>query len=226
MDMSDELSDLEEVEKLCQRLVVRAIYDYLPNALKIFSEETDNVADVAEDLTREALDKLGMSRINLRLYGKIDYKQAIVIFLTEREVEVALFIDSKAEKDDNTATLQMSQTTMEVRQKRAGQDVGIKGELPILVEKSGKALQTVTIIVKYVYDDANQIKNLVKIVVACIPSGVFQDKYNPNPEKSIWLAGRNAYSLGEDFRVRLAFKKLADVSSWRVRIIDANITKT
>ena len=93
-------AEIIEVEKSCLRLVARAISDNYHDALKIFREETDLVNDVAEDVTREALGSLGMSRIQIRLYGKIDYKRAAYLFLPEREVKVALMVDSKAEKDD------------------------------------------------------------------------------------------------------------------------------
>ena len=104
-------AQIEEVERSCLRLVVRAIRDYHEKAVVIFREETDLPNDIAEDITREALDALGISRVHIRLYGKVDYKRAAIIFLPEREIEVALMIDSKAEKDGNTATLQMSQTS-------------------------------------------------------------------------------------------------------------------
>lgn len=58
-----------QVEQACLRLVVRAIRDYYKQAVKIFKEETDVVGDIAEDVTREALDTLGVSRKDLRLYN-------------------------------------------------------------------------------------------------------------------------------------------------------------
>lgn len=55
--------------------------------------------------------------------------------------------------------------------------------------------------------------------MAVIPNGLLQDTYNPSAGVSIWLAGRNAPSLGEDFRVRLAFAKLREKAAWRVQTI-------
>ncbi|MCS6940704.1 MAG: SfiI family type II restriction endonuclease [Roseiflexus sp.] len=52
-----------------------------------------------------------------------------------------------------------------------------------------------------------------------MPNGILQDRYNPNSEKTIWLAGRNAPSLGEEFRVRLSFARLKQKASWRVQEI-------
>ncbi|MDX1993005.1 MAG: SfiI family type II restriction endonuclease [bacterium] len=43
--------------------------------------------------------------------------------------------------------------------------------------------------------------------------------YNPTAEDTIWLAGRNAPTLGEDFRVRVAFGRLKSKSGWRVQKI-------
>jgi len=207
-----------EVEKSCLRLVTRAIRDFWPKAREIFSEETDLPQDVAEDVTQEALTDLGISKIPMRLYGKIDYKRAAFLFLPDREVEVALLVDSKAEKKEgqNTATIQMSQTSMEIRQKRAGRSHRIQGELPPFIQRENHALQTVTIIVKYIYKELAKGTNLISIKLACIPNGLLQDDFNPNEQDTIWLAGRNAPTLGEEFRVRLSFEKLKAKAAWRV----------
>ena len=50
-------------------------------AVTIFREETDAPQDIAEDVTREALDLMGVPRLNERLYGKVDVKKAIYVFL-------------------------------------------------------------------------------------------------------------------------------------------------
>jgi len=210
-------AEIIEVEKSCLRLVARAISDNYHDALKIFREETDLVNDVAEDVTREALGSLGMSRIQIRLYGKIDYKRAAYLFLPEREVKVALMVDSKAEKDGGSATIQMSQTSMEIRQLRAGKSHKIQGFLPAFIERGDVKMQTVTIIVKYIYADLPEGGSLLKQVkIACIPSGILQEDYNATEIDTIWLVGRNAPSLEEDFRVRLSFSKLESKSAWRV----------
>lgn len=208
--------EIIEVEKSCLRLIVRAIRDNHKDAVKIFREETDLPADVAEDVTRDALGSLGISRIPIRLYGKIDYKRAAYLFLPEREVGVALMVDSKAEKDGNTATIQMSQTSMEVRQLRAGKSLNIKGVLPPFIERGNVKMQTVTIIVKYIYADLPKGSLLNQVIVACIPNGILQDEYNPTEDNTIWMIGRNAPSLDEDFRVRLSFSKLEKKAPWRV----------
>jgi len=48
---------------------------------------------------------------------------------------------------------------------------------------------------------------------------MLQDKYNPNAADTIWIAGRNAPTRGEDFRVRLSFHRLKVKASWRVQKI-------
>ena len=46
--------------------------------------------------------------------------------------------------------------------------------------------------------------------------GELQSKYNPNEDKSFWRAGRNAPTLGEEFRVRVKLSALKDFANWRV----------
>lgn len=116
--LRDDLDRLEEIEKASLRLVVQAIYDYQDTAIEIFREESDLVADIGEDITREALDRLGVARIDQRLFGKIDYKRARYLFHPDYAIRQALFVDSKAEKasGQRTATLQTSQFSMTVHQ--------------------------------------------------------------------------------------------------------------
>lgn len=71
---------LEDIEKASLRLVAQALYDYRSEAIEIFRQESDLVADIGEDITREALDRMGMSKIDQRLFGKMDYKRARYIF--------------------------------------------------------------------------------------------------------------------------------------------------
>lgn len=211
---------LEAVERSAFRLVVQALRDYLVAAEEIFRQENDEPGDIAEDITREALDTLGMPRIPTRLFGKVDYKRAGYVFLPEQTVEVALLVDSKAEKDARTVTIQTSQTSMMIRQMRQGKPVSESGKLPQVIESDGRALLTVTIIVKYVYDESDSgEKDLKEVVLLCLPNGALQDFYNPDVENSFWLAGRNAPSRGEDFRVRVGIDLLASRAAWRVKRI-------
>lgn len=48
-------------------LVIQALNDYRENALTIFCEATDQPQDIAEDVTREAAESMGVSGIHDRL---------------------------------------------------------------------------------------------------------------------------------------------------------------
>ena len=108
--------------------------------------------DIAEDVTREAIEAMGMSGISERLYGKVDVKKAIYVFLPKPH-QVALMLDAKAEKlnGDRTATIQMSQTSMTVKMRRSGQDVNEPGKLDEVIERGTRKFHVVTVIAKYVY---------------------------------------------------------------------------
>ena len=133
----------------------------------------------------------------------------------------ALFVDSKAEhvKGRSTATLQMSQISMRVRQRRQGHEIDVSGLLPTIIKRDDDELITTTIFVKYNYHENNSIRILEDITVACLPNGKLQEQYNPTVDDTIWMAGRNATSLGEEFRVRLSFLKLAQKAGWRVQTV-------
>ena len=210
---------VETIEKATLRLVVQAVYDFRESANEIFVGEQDLVADIGEDITREALDRLGTSTIPVRLFGKIDYKRARYIFHPEYSTRQALFVDSKAEKIEGsrTATIQLAQTSMRVRQRRAGETIDQPGGLPIMVERQGNAFLTTTIFVKYNYRSAAKANELVSISFVCLPNGILQDQYNPDPDDTFWRAGRNAPSLGEAFRVRIGLPALKRKANWRVQ---------
>lgn len=220
--LSGDLDRLEEIERASLRMVVQAVYDYRATATEIFREESDLVADIGEDITREALDRMGMSRIDQRLFGKIDYKQARYLFHPEYAVKQALFVDSKAEKTagQRTATLQTSQFSLTVRQIRSGDEVAIPGTLPPVLLLRGEEYITTTIFVKYNYiESTHQGNTLDSITIAALPNGLLQEIYNPASNDTIWLAGRNAPTLGEAFRVRLSFPRLKAKANWRVQSI-------
>lgn len=225
MDLSNiqnNLNIVEDIEKSTLRMATQAIYDYRDLAQDIFKAEFDLVSDIGEDITREALDRLGMSRINQRLFGKIDYKQARYLFHPEYAVRQALFIDSKSEKisDQRTVTLQLSQLSMEVRQSRSGKEVKIKGKIPEVIDLRGVQYITTTIFVKYNYDrNQHDVNELRSTTIAAIPNGLLQDRYNANVDDTIWLAGRNSPARGEEFRVRLSFARLKAKAPWRVQHI-------
>ncbi len=211
---------LEEIEKVSLRLVTQAIYDYRITAQEIFREESDLAADIGEDITREAMEKLGMPKIDQRLFGKVDYKRACYLFHPDYAVKQALFVDSKAEKisGQGTATLQISQLSMTVRQIRFGETLEVPGKLPVILKLKGEAYLTTTLFVKYNYEEQDE-KSLSSITIASVPNGMLQDRYNPTAQDTIWIAGRNAPTLGEEFRVRLSFHRLKEKASWRVQNI-------
>lgn len=219
--LEHDLVRLEDIEKASLRLVVQAVFDFRDTASEIFRLESDLVADIGEDITREALDRLGVSRIDQRLFGKIDYKRARYLFHPDFAIKQALFVDSKAEKMDGrgTATLQTSQLSMEVRQVRANQVMNVAGKLPTVIEIGANSFLTTTIFVKYNYEMFETTNLLRCITIAALPNGMLQNQYNPTPEDTIFLAGRNAPTLGEEFRVRLNFQRLENKAAWRVQRI-------
>ena len=217
-----ELDALERLERTAMAMVVQAIKDYLPQAMTIFREETDLPQDIAEDVTREAIESMGLPGLRDRLYGKVDVKKAIYVFLPEAQ-PVALMLDAKAEKPNgnSTATIQMSQTSMTVKMRRGGVDMAEPGGLEQEIQRGDRTFQVVTVIAKYVYEAAGETQRLDRIIVACIPNGRLQERYNPNAQDTIWLAGRDAPTLGEDFRVRLSYQRLREKAAWRVAEIRA-----
>lgn len=209
-------SEIEKAEETAFAVVVQALRDYLRQAETIFREETDRPQDIAEDITREAIEEMGISSIRERLYGNVDYKKAIYVFLPE-PFRVALMVDSKAEKsDERTVTIQMSQTSMNVKMIRAGNVVDEPGKLQNDLIRDGDAYHVVTVFVKFSYEESENERRLAKIIATCVPNGKLQQIYNPNENDTFWLVGRDAPTRGEDFRVRVSFGALREKSLWRV----------
>jgi hypothetical protein len=213
------LDEIEEIEKLTLRWIFQAVLDFGMEAHEIFLKSPDSVKDIAEDITRELLDRLPGFNVQQRIYGTVDYKKARYVILPNQTVRQALFIDSKAEKENRSATIQMSQTSMWVRQKRSGCDINEKGFLPEISEYGEKYYLTTTCLVHFMYKDKSDVHHLKEVTIAVIPNGMLQDRYNPTTDDVIWLAGRNAPTLGEDFRVRVSFYRLKQKASWRVQVI-------
>ena len=213
-----DLDKIEQVEKAAFTLVVKALEEYKVEAAEIFSAEEDLPQDIAEDIVREAIDNLGVSRIKERLYGKVDVKKAIYLFLPEA-IPVALMVDAKAEKNGTTATIQMSQTSMTVKIKRKEKEIVKSGKLDTEFIRNKHRLHVVTIIVKLEYEELDKHYKLNTIIVSCIPSGKLQNRYNPNSANGIWRLGRDSPKRGEDFRIRISFPELERKASWRVHRI-------
>ncbi|MDL1894339.1 type II restriction endonuclease [Sphingobacteriales bacterium CHB3] len=210
---------LEDIEKASTRFVAQAIELFRPEAVNIFAEENDLQADIGEDITAEALDSLGMSRMAQRVFGKMDYKRARYIFEADHALRQVLLVDSKAEKTGGVARLQTSQTSMRIRQVRQGKSLDVQGTVPKVAVLAGVPFITTTIFVKYVYKTVNGANVLQKIVVACCPNGFLQEYYNPTSTDTIWVGGPNAPTLGEVFRTRLSFARLKAKRNWRVQTI-------
>ena len=211
--------ELERIEQTAFSMVVQALTDYAEEAATIFREEIDQPQDIAEDITREAVEAMGLPGMRERLYGKVDVKKAIYVFLPEAH-PVALMLDAKAEARDKTsATIQMSQTSMHVKMHRGGQVIDEAGKLPQVINRNDQEFYVVTVIAKFFYEETKEGRDLQQIIVACIPNGQLQELYNPNAEDTIWRVGRDAPTLGEDFRVRLNFAPLREKASWRVHEI-------
>ena len=77
----------------------------------------------------------------------------------------------------------------------------------------------------YNYQDESNRHKLKQLTLAAIPNGILQDRYNPDPDDTIWIVGRNAPSRGEEFRVRLSFSRLKLKSVWRVQKIEYDPTE-
>ncbi len=214
------LDEIEEIEKLTLRWIFQAVLDFGIESYNIFIKSPDSVKDIAEDITRELLDRLSGYNVPQRIYGTVDYKKARYVILPNQTIRQALFIDSKAEKENRSATIQMSQLSMWVRQPRANEIMNERGSLPEIYEHEGVFYLTTTCLIHFKYhDDDNNMHHLEEITVSVIPNGRLQDRYNPTHDDNIWLAGRNAPTLGEDFRVRLSYHKLKEKSNWRVQKI-------
>jgi hypothetical protein len=212
------LFEIEQIEKLTLRWLFQSTIDFGNEAHNIFLNSPDDVKDVAEDVTRELLDRLPGFNVRQRIFGTVDYKRARYVILPEQITRQALFVDSKAEKANNTATIQMSQTSMWIRQRRSGAEIDVKGFLPEVSEYSGEEYLTTTALIHYKYDDGVGNNHLLnEVTLAIIPNGKLQGLYNPNVDDNIWSVGRNAPTLAEDFRVRLNFRKLKGKSAWRVQ---------
>lgn len=239
LDPRSFLSDLDALEAL-EKSTLRMLSYSMHNILTLAADEFeaimrsgqggaptsqgqtmgDRANYLGEDLTRMALDAIGLSKVpGGRLFGAIDYKVAALSFLPGFAVEQALFVDSKAEKNSfNNCRVQVTQTSLEIRQIRAGRVLAVQGMVEKYWESAGHSYITTTNFVKYHYDD----HGLKQVTVACVPHGYLQDKYNPTAQDGIWNVGPDSPALGEKFRTRLNFKLLQNKASWRVQRMKPN----
>ena len=167
MPLDDEI---ELIERTAFEMIVQALTDYRETAALVFREEVDQAQDIAEDVMREAMEAMGLSGFQERLYGKVDFKKAVYTFIPEAR-PVALMLDAKAEKGNGSATIQMSQTSMLVQyvNNKTGEIESEPGRLSQEIKRDGRALHTVSVIAKYVYDTDTDFVlgyNLKRIIAA------------------------------------------------------------
>lgn len=208
---------IEAVELATIRFVFHAIRDFVPDAHEIFRNPPDDQQEIAEDVTREALGKHPGFPLPQRIFGVVDFKRAGYVFLPDFCTRQALLVDSKAEKTANVARLQISQTSLPVRQIRGGAAVDEKAGLPTVMILRREAYLVTTAFVHYEYADLERGRNLKSITIAALPSGRLESLYVPTVMDTIWVAGPNAPTRGEAFRVRLSFSRLKAKMKWRVQ---------
>ncbi|MCX7899628.1 MAG: SfiI family type II restriction endonuclease [Methylocystis sp.] len=216
--------EIESIERASLRSLWLAARDFALDAWEYFRQSHDDPKDIAEDVTREMLDRLGGFQIPQRVFGNVDYRKARYVIHPDLAVRQALFVDSKAEKSRSSATLQMSQLSMAVRQYRDEAQTDIPGLLAPIQSYQGHSYLTTTLLAHYHYAAAegNDGRDrppyrLHAITLAAIPNGLLQERYNPDQNDTIWIAGRNSPVRGEAFRVRLSFNRLRMKAAWRVQ---------
>ena len=138
---------MEHVEQTTFFMVLQALTDYVKTATILFREEVDQPQNIAKNVTREAMDAMGLPQLHERLYGKVNFKKAIYTFLPQAQ-PVALMLDAQAEKQhgDRTATIQMSQTSLRVKMQRGGQVTDERGHLEPFIQRGDLTLYVVTVL--------------------------------------------------------------------------------
>lgn len=212
--------DVERIERVTMRWLFQAVVDFGREPVTIFANSPDAPKDVAEDVTREVLDRLTGYNIQQRVFGNVDYKKARYIVLPDQVVRQALFVDSKAEKSAVNARLQMSEISIRVKQVSQGQPIDMPGKIRPFERFNGEEFLSTTMLVHYHYDkDSSGHYILHRATLCAIPNGRLQGRYNPTASDTIWLAGPHAPKRGEEFRVRLGFKRLQKKAAWRVQLV-------
>ena len=200
--------EIEEIERQSLRALFVAACNLGFDAYEIFRQSTDSPKDIGEDTTREMMDRLGGYQLQQRILGNVDYRKAHYVILPELALRQALFVDSKAEKDDDTSgTLQMSQLSLRVRFFKSGVATDEPGHLNPISVHGAKSYLTTTLLVHYNYKEVERGQDeyefvLEKTTLVAVPNGKLQEHYNPDATDTIWRAGRDAPTRGEDFRDR------------------------
>ncbi|MDQ3022884.1 MAG: SfiI family type II restriction endonuclease [bacterium] len=216
-----DLDEIEEIEKQCLRSLFQAAVDFRADPYAIFKLSTDEAENVAEDITREFMDRLGCYQIfQQRILGKVDYRKARYIVLPNLAVRQALFLDSKAIKSSTDARLEMTQLSLRVLYDNRGVIIDQPGHLPTIYNHDGLDYLVTTQLAHYDYRDNAEGKHILQgLTLAAIPSGLLQERYNPNAQENIWKASPHSTKLQERGRIRLSFAKLKALAGWRVQSI-------
>lgn len=95
--------------------------------------------------------------------------------------------------------------------------------MPVILQVRSEVFLTTTAFLKYHYHEntvnGEKQNELESITVVALPSDMLQDKYNLTSSETIWIAGPNAPTLGEEFRTRLSSTLLQIKANWRVQNI-------
>ena len=84
----------------------------------IFLKSPDNVQDIAEDITRDLLDRLSGFNVPQRIYGTVDYKKARYVILPDQTIRQALFIDYLNHQDNAKCRKEQSRTRIHAALRR------------------------------------------------------------------------------------------------------------
>ncbi|MGW3038487.1 SfiI family type II restriction endonuclease [Kitasatospora sp. NPDC001159] len=223
---------LEDIEKQTLRTLVQALQQYSKEAKEIFENtKADSAGEIivlAEDLTQYALEVAELYPINKRFAGFIDYKRARWLPTPYGLIPQVLLVDAKASKENFRETLQKSQLPMdaEFRKKGTGEvvflEAGVAPHLP-LVSATGKELPAIStsMFVHFHYSNAPEGSNLQRrllgIFALAIPHARLKDRYNPNPDKTIFGEGKHSPKREEDARIRVYYKSLREAQPWRLQ---------
>jgi len=219
---------VENIEKATLRFVTQALLDFREQSIQAFYASNDNAELIAEDLTREALEQIGMPRTFKRIEGDVDYKRARYFIHPEYAVRQALMVDSKAEKNETNFSIQLAQTSMRVlfTNSSTGRRIYMRGTAPTLFKPSEHAepVLTTTVIVKYNYSEKPDKTGYIlhSIAIVAIPNGILQRRYNPSYTNTIWQVGRNSEQRNEKARVRVSVKRIKAKARWRFQEIDCS----
>lgn len=214
------LDQIEAIEKLTMRWLFQAVSDMGTGPMEVFLRSPDDPDGIAEDVTREILDRLPGFNTSDRIYGDVDYRKSRYLLTPDLAIRQALFVDSKANLSPTDVRIQMTQLSIRVNQLRQGQPVSVAGTIdPIYKDDEGRNHISTTTFLHYHYEHiaSDSRHHLRSITILCVPNGLLQNRYNPSAQDSFWKVGPDSPTRGEKFRTRVNLKVLASKSGWRVQ---------